>query len=189
MKPATLLGEGIRTAAVAASILLLGGCGFIFTKGPPSGHETMNYFSCSEGRVGPTLDLVWAGLNLVGAAAANSDVYSSSEYSPGQIRAIGLTEGVIWGASGLFGYKKVSRCLDAKQQLADRQGTGVRRRRSLQPAEEMPGTRFTSVGQPGVSPLQPIRVAGPVAASSISWIGLTPMIEDLTKGQVRQNKR
>ena len=48
-------------------------CGFIFSHGPPDGHEQMSSFSCTEGNAGPILDIVWGGLNVIGALAAAGD--------------------------------------------------------------------------------------------------------------------
>jgi hypothetical protein len=43
-----------------AKLILLGllslpltGCGFLFSKGPPTGHEQMESFSCVESNAGP----------------------------------------------------------------------------------------------------------------------------------------
>ena len=34
------------------------GCGFVITNGPPANHATMPYFSCTESKAGPILDVV-----------------------------------------------------------------------------------------------------------------------------------
>jgi hypothetical protein len=98
--------------------LLLTGCGFLISKGPPTGHEQMNSFSCTESTAGPTLDVVWAVLNVLGAAAAaaNPDAYEDSD----QIVAVGLGWGIVSSFSAASGYKKSKQCRLALQQLADR---------------------------------------------------------------------
>jgi hypothetical protein len=176
----TIVGACRRASISIAAITLLGGCGFLFTKGPPSGYESMNYFNCSEGRVGPTLDLVWAGLNIAGAAVVNDNNNTNSTYSTSQVRAIGLTEGLIWGASGIVGYGKVSRCRDAKQELADRTGNkGVRRRSPSESGAVGAPSAFAAAGL--VSPWTPVRAraAGVAAPSAFSWTGLHPLSADL----------
>lgn len=98
--------------------LLLSGCGFLISKGPPTGHEEMLSFSCTESNAGPTLDLVWASLNVLGAVAAATqpDAYENS----GQIVAVGLAWGVVSSFSAASGYKKSKECRHALQQLAER---------------------------------------------------------------------
>src|SRR5436190_17333986 len=65
MKPRVLL--------LALLCALLTGCGFVLTKGPPTGHEQMLAFSCTESNAGPILDIVWGSLNVLGAATAAAD--------------------------------------------------------------------------------------------------------------------
>lgn len=98
--------------------LLLSGCGFLISKGPPTGHENMLSFSCTESNAGPILDIVWASLNVLGAAAAATepDAYENS----GQIVAVGLAWGVVSSLSAASGYKKSKECRRALQQLAER---------------------------------------------------------------------
>jgi hypothetical protein len=98
--------------------LLLSGCGFLISKGPPTGHEQMLSFSCTESNAGPTLDIVWAALNVLGAAAAASqpDAYDNA----GQIVAVGIGWGVVSSFSAASGYKKSKECRQALQQLAQR---------------------------------------------------------------------
>ena len=98
--------------------LLLSGCGFLISKGPPTGHEQMLSFSCTESNAGPTIDIVWAALNVLGAAAAASqpDAYDNA----GQIVAVGIGWGVVSSFSAASGYKKSKECRQALQQLAQR---------------------------------------------------------------------
>src|SRR6059036_1381540 len=49
------------------------GCGWIFTHGPPTGHEQLEYIPCTESDAGPILDLVWGGLNVLGAIGVAAD--------------------------------------------------------------------------------------------------------------------
>jgi len=98
--------------------LLLSGCGFLISKGPPTGHEQMLSFSCTESNAGPTLDIVWAALNVLGAAAAASepDAYENA----GEIVAVGIGWGVVSSFSAASGYKKSKEGRQALQQLAQR---------------------------------------------------------------------
>jgi len=96
------------------------GCGFIFTHGPPEGYKQMDYFSCTEANTGPILDVVWGGLNLLGAmaAASNPDEYENSD----QIVAVGLMWAGVSGAAAAVGFSKTSKCRDAKQEMAQTEG-------------------------------------------------------------------
>jgi hypothetical protein len=95
------------------------GCGFLFVHGPPTGHEQLEYISCTESDAGPALDLVWGGLNVLGALviASQPDEYENPE--PAIVT--GLAWGVISSFSAASGFKKVSACKNARQALAQRQ--------------------------------------------------------------------
>jgi hypothetical protein len=105
-------------------LIVASGCGFLFTHGPPTGHEQLEYIPCTESDAGPILDVVWGGLNLLGAAAIAS---SPDDYeNPG----VGTASGVAWGVFSAFsaasGFKKASACKNARIALAQRQaGRGM----------------------------------------------------------------
>ena len=95
------------------------GCGFLFVHGPPTGHEQLEYIPCTESDAGPILDIVWGGLNVLGAIVIAS---SPDEYdNPDLAVASGVAWGVISTASATSGFKKVSACKNARQALAQRQ--------------------------------------------------------------------
>ena len=179
-----------RIGVITACCVQVTACGFLFTKGPPDDYESMNYFSCSEGKVGPTLDLVWAGLNLAGAATASSDNSSSSSLTTSQIRTIGVTEALIWGASGLVGYGKVSRCRDAKQDLADRQPSGKKPRSSLDSnGGASPFSWATGGSASSLRLITSAQAKTRNAPNAIQWTGLRPLSEDLAnQGSARREK-
>jgi uncharacterized protein YjdB len=97
---------------------LLTGCGFVFSKGPPTGHEQMLSFSCTESTAGPTLDIVWASLNVLGALTAASD--PSGYDNSGEVVAVGLGWGVFSSFAAASGFKKSKQCRQALHQLAER---------------------------------------------------------------------
>lgn len=125
-----------RRAALLVALAAFGspGCGFIITNGPPADHATMPYFSCTESKAGPILDVVWAGLNLAGTAvvAANPGDYRDETLTI----AGGIGWGVLSTASAVTGFKKVSRCREAKLEWALRRGD------SVPPAAEPPSLRL-----------------------------------------------
>jgi len=117
---------GARAGSILAVIALLvtsSSCGFILTQAPPQNHEQLTYFSCTESNGGPIIDVIWAGLNVLGALAASSN--PNSYDNPGQIEAVGLTWGVVSGSAAVVGFGKTSRCRAAKRQLAERQARGL----------------------------------------------------------------
>lgn len=103
---------------LAFTPLLLTACGFLFTKGPPDGYETMTYFTCTESNTGPVLDVVWAGLNIGGALliSADKEQYENPDAA--------ITSGIIWavvsGASAAVGFDRVKKCVAAKRAQASR---------------------------------------------------------------------
>ena len=111
-----------HASTVACTVLLplsASACGFIFSHGPPEGHENMTYFSCTESNAGPILDIIWGALNVLGAISVASD--PSSYDSPDQTIAVGLAWGAVSAPAAAVGFNKSRRCRDAKQQLAARQ--------------------------------------------------------------------
>ncbi len=103
-----------------------GACGFIFSHAPPQGHEQMEYFTCTESNTGPIIDVIWAGLNVLGVlvVAGDPDAYvNSSEAIAG-----GLAWGAFSGAAAGVGFNKSKKCRAAKRQLAERQGEPYIRR-------------------------------------------------------------
>ena len=95
------------------------GCGFAFTHGPPAGHEQLEYIPCTESDAGPILDLIWGGLNVLGAiaVAAEPDQYDAA----GVTIASGLAWGVFSSFSAASGFRKASACQSARAALAHRQ--------------------------------------------------------------------
>ena len=114
-----------RTALIGLISLGASGCGFLFVEGPPPGHEQMAFIPCTDSKLLPALDVVWAGLNAVGiifyAAADEQDLEGVSRGA-----GIGVSAGqaVVWGIAASQGYKKVRECRAAKELLARRRMQG-----------------------------------------------------------------
>ena len=91
--------------------LVTGACGLIFVKGPPQNHQQLSYFNCTEGNLGPVLDVVGSGLSVIGAiAAATNDTLSSK----GAIVGTNIGFAVLFGFSANSGFKKTKKCRAAK---------------------------------------------------------------------------
>jgi hypothetical protein len=129
-----------RPRAFALPIVLIclstSACGFILVNAPPTGHEQMASFNCTESNAGPVLDIVWGGLNVLGALAASSD--PDAYANPDQIVGVGLAWGVLSGASAAVGFGKTSRCREARRSLLARQGVGAVSPSLAQPAVVIP---------------------------------------------------
>src|SRR5687767_5586014 len=107
---------------VSSALVLHSGCSFLFVKGPPVGHAGMVTFECSDSRGWPTFDVIWAGLNGIGAASAAGDDENPDQ---GQIVAVGLAWLVLSGISAGYGFSKVSDCEKAKRARDERYPRGV----------------------------------------------------------------
>jgi hypothetical protein len=105
-------------------LLLLGaalsGCGVLFTKGPPAGHEQMSSFHCTTDGLGPVVDIVIGVASLFGGIVIANDPESFG-YEDG---SAALTSGLVWGAilgiSAGIGFNKVNKCEAAQRDLARR---------------------------------------------------------------------
>jgi len=114
------LTHAVFVIFLGLSSLLLAGCGILFTNGPPTGHEQMDSFRCTEHDAGPIVDAFGAGAALLvtASAVAQPDWLDHS----GRIVTVGLAWGVVSGFSAANGLKKANRCRAAYRQLAIRHG-------------------------------------------------------------------
>jgi len=126
--------------------LLLPGCGFVFSQGPPTGHEQMESFTCTESNAGPILDIVWASLNVLGALGAASD--PSAYENSGEIVAVGLGWGVFSSFSAASGFNKSKQCKLALRQLAERQAQRRANPSGLSLPTEVPSVQAVMVTPP-----------------------------------------
>ncbi len=135
-----------KLIVLSLSSLLLAGCGFVISQGPPTGHEQLDAFSCTESNAGPTLDIVWASLNVLGAVAAASD--PSAYDNSGQIVAVGLAWGVFSSFSAASGFNKSKRCRAALLELAARQAQRRANPSGLSLPTEVPSVQAVMVTPP-----------------------------------------
>lgn len=126
---------------------LLTGCGFVFTKGPPTGHEQMDSFTCTESNAGPILDIVWGGLNLLAAIQMSSNPTAYGYSSSSEVVGIGVAWAGFSSLSAASGFKKSKQCHRALQQLAERNA-----QRRANPAGPVLPTDMPSVQAVEVSP-------------------------------------
>jgi hypothetical protein len=116
---------GVRAILLS---LAVSGCSVAFVNGPPANHRQMPAFSCTEMRIAPILDLVFAGvegINLGGALAVSDDRWNSTfNNSPPFSRqtAIAVYSTII-GLALLdlyYGYTRTAECREARAELAAR---------------------------------------------------------------------
>ena len=76
-----------------------GACGFIFSHGPPEGHEQMDYFVCTESNAGPIIGPTCGGLLVFAAlsAAADPGLYDLAYYSNSGDIAVVLSSVALYG--------------------------------------------------------------------------------------------
>ena len=105
----------MRILAIGVLVFVVAGCGFVFVEGPPPIiSEDAISVRCTESRLLPTLDVVWAGFNAATAIliASNSDA---------NYRAFNFTYRAAWailsGFSAKSGYETVNRCREAKDMI------------------------------------------------------------------------
>jgi len=109
----------VGIAATIALVSLQSGCSFLFVHGPPSNHAELASFDCSESNGWPIFDVIWAGLNGLGAATAGdtpemtSNGGTSTGPSQDEVVAVGVTWLVVSGISAIYGFS--SRCASSSR--------------------------------------------------------------------------
>lgn len=106
----------LTTMAMFCAAFIGSGCSFLFVNGPPAHHEQMRYFDCSSSNVIPVLDVIWAGLNGLGAANAFSKDEDEME-NRNTVIAVGFMWLAVSGASAIYGFTTVADCKGAKEKL------------------------------------------------------------------------
>jgi hypothetical protein len=122
--------KAVRLSLPGLLILTSTACSLAFVKGPPDDHQEMEFFQCTESRVLPILDVVGAGTSIIGAATAEDDPGLFEE--DGQLFAlsreaniaVNVVLGAAFSASALLGFKRVSACRAATEELRHRLTVG-----------------------------------------------------------------
>lgn len=111
--------RAILSIIVAVALVFHAGCSYLFVSGPPANHAQLAVFDCTESNTLPVLDLIWAGLNGLGAASALSE---SEQMNSNRDQVI--TVGALWlavsGTAAIYGFSKVSDCKSARRQRDER---------------------------------------------------------------------
>lgn len=150
---------------VLGMAMWLSGCSFVFVSGPPSHHQELPSFTCTESRVAPVLDTVFAvlgGANFVFAAAVDDQKWADNYdgkppfarstaipvYAVGTLLAVG---------SAYYGFKNTGECREA---LATR-----RRQNESFGQRQGPPSPYAPPSAPYVPPPTPSPYAPPPAPS------------------------
>jgi hypothetical protein len=109
----------LRTGMIALLTSGATGCSFLFVNGPPAGHESMPFFTCTQSNALPILDGIWAGLNGLGAVTALTAEEGTYE---NQSQAVGVGIGwfVLSSLSARSGFKDTRECRAATASLMQR---------------------------------------------------------------------
>lgn len=141
----------LRGRRLKASVLVfLTGCSFVLVTGPPTGHERMYGFDCTDSRFWPIADSVWTGLFLLDftAAASESDQGwdDSSPIARKPSMALYAAFALLSAAGAWYGYTTAGECRDARTRLLAR----MNQMRSEPAPQSSP-----SQPAPGPAPSQP----------------------------------
>ena len=110
------------SSAVASSrcfSLSAGGCSWVFVNGPPTGHQQRDFFSCTEGKTAPVLDVIVAAISAAVILTAEDD----ADFTKEEYQRSGLLWGAISGASAYTGFNRVKACQSAQLEAALRRAT------------------------------------------------------------------
>lgn len=109
-------------------LALVSGCSFVFVSGPPPQHEQLPYFSCTESRVAPVLDTIFAvlqGANFILATSSSDEQWADNfNGDPPISRSASIplyavaTLLAVGGA--YYGYTRTAECRDARAQAMGR---------------------------------------------------------------------
>ena len=106
--------------AVLLLALTVSGCSFALVQGPPEGHESMAYFTCTDSREWPTADLLYAGVTgLMGITVILTGTSDAFEWDPEDGLGVIVISG-LHGISAKKGFEKVSACRQAKLEQAQK---------------------------------------------------------------------
>jgi hypothetical protein len=108
------------TVSLATAVALSGtACSFAFTRRPPSQHQQMASFDCTESRVAPVLDVLFTSFQALRTAAAlsasDADYEGAALSRPADI-GFGLALGALGLASATYGFNAAGECRQARNQ-------------------------------------------------------------------------
>jgi len=145
-------GIGVIWALIAA--VVSAGCSFGFVAGPPPQHAQVASFTCSDSKLAPILDSVFAGLTgiiFLNAASTTDAKWAMDSADLGSRSTAAVVYGAfaaLTGASAYYGYHTVHVCGEARRLAGDR----VQHALQALPASWPPPP---GAGAPGAAPPPP----------------------------------
>jgi len=119
MKPLRHL-IAIRVVGVLATVAMLNACSLMSTSGPPTGHQQMRHFDCTDDSGTALADLGWtafAGVTTIALADVRDDPGTSSSAAPLGIFAV-LT--AFAASSAIYGFVTTDACREAEAAMESR---------------------------------------------------------------------
>lgn len=115
----------LRITLLCAFFLTSTACGWVFVNGPPPNHESLPFFTCTQSKTWPILDVVWGGaafLSGVSVLAMSDEEFANSGSDGDRVTTgvVGLAWGVASGFSARSGFSKVNECRAAYAGLVQR---------------------------------------------------------------------
>jgi len=151
-------------------VVWLSGCSFAFVSGPPPHHEELPAFDCTESRVAPVLDTVFAALqvaNLAVAASSTDQQWSDTfngnpPINRGTAVPLYIALAAVGSFSAYYGYSKTGDCRQALEAARNRaQGTVGPQAPWQLPPPTGPGVPPGTAVPPPVAPPPPPPAAPP----------------------------
>jgi len=144
----------LRIMLLCAFFLTSTACSWAFVNGPPPNHESLPFFTCTQSKTWPILDVVWGGaafLSGVSVLAMSDEEFANSGSDGDRVTTgvVGLAWGVASGFSARSGFNKVNECRAAYAGLAQRSvGDALQQASDLSTASwrppQLPPTSFPS---------------------------------------------
>ena len=144
----------VRIMLSCAFFLTSTACGWAFVNGPPPNHESLPFFTCTQSKTWPILDVVWGGLVVISGVsflAMSDEEFARNYRSSDRVTTgvVGLAWGVASGFSARSGFNKVNECRAAYAGLAQRSvGDALQQASDLSTASwrppQLPPTSFPS---------------------------------------------
>jgi hypothetical protein len=149
--------------SIAALVIVLQACSFVFVSGPPVNHQQLPMFDCTSSKLVPVLDTVFSVLEVLNLGLAIGeddqgwhDVFckaGDTSCSPPLSRGAAIPFYALLAAAGAggmyYGYTRVSQCQEAKTALTLRMTTNPQINTWPPPA---PGTAPPAAPAPGTAP-------------------------------------
>jgi hypothetical protein len=109
----------------------LSGCSFAFVNGPPPHHEQLPAFDCTESRVAPVLDTLFAVLQVANFALAagstdqqwSDDFNGKPPFNRGPAVPLYAALAAVGTVSAYYGYSKTGDCREALEAARNRART------------------------------------------------------------------